>query len=92
MGQIHAASLESPRLKRFLEFMRRAGDRGATTREILEATGLCTVPANELRKNGVGIVCRFQHVTDTGCKVWRYWLAEFAPAEGEEIALDGGRA
>lgn len=77
---IHAASLESPRLQKFLAYMRRAGANGATTKEILDATGLCTVPANECRKNGIQVVCLPRGVKEDGSRIYRYWLPEYAPA------------
>lgn len=79
MGHIHASSLENPRLQKFLSVLRAAGDRGMTTLEILHATGLCTVPANECRQHGIRIECKRERTTDNGSKVYRYRLLTSEP-------------
>lgn len=74
---MHVAKLEnSKRLQAILSLLRERGEAGATTREISEFSGALN-PATEvsaLRHNGVGVACEYQGRTDTGAKVYKYWL------------------
>jgi len=74
---MHVAKLEkSRRLQAILALLRERGPRGATTKEISDASGALN-PATEvsaLRHNGVSISCEYQETTETGSKVYRYWL------------------
>lgn len=74
---MHVAKLEnSKRLQAILDLLRERGPKGATTREISETTGALN-PATEvsaLRHNGFSVSCEYQGRTETGSKVYRYWL------------------
>lgn len=75
---MNAASLsKSVRLQRFIECLR-TGPK--TTREIIEATGLCAVNsvAAECRANGISVGCRYLETTKDGNRVYQYWLIEEA--------------
>ena len=76
MPSIHAADVsESRRLQRVLELLRSRPE-GATTREIIAATGTCAVNsvAAELRQNGYNIECRYEGQSDEGMRIYRYRL------------------
>jgi hypothetical protein len=74
---MHAARIaESPRLQRVVAFLRERGNRGATSLEIAQE---CAVVApstyiSELRANGLTVRSQQERTTDTGARVWRYWL------------------
>jgi hypothetical protein len=74
---VNVAKLEnSKRLQAILALLRDRGATGATTREISEASGALN-PATEvsaLRHNGVAVRCEFERKTETGSRVYRYWL------------------
>lgn len=91
MGAIHAARPErSLRLKRFVEALRRAGSRGATTRELIGETGFCAINtiASELRKRGYVIPCKLEGRTTDGALVYRYRLVEEPPPPPSEGAQE----
>jgi hypothetical protein len=76
---MHAARLaSSKRLQDVLQALTDAGDRGLTTREIIDLTGVCAVNSivSELRKNGHSINCKFQGRTVEGSSVFRYRLVK----------------
>lgn len=76
-GQIHYARLDkSPRLQRALAVLQDAGERGLTTLEIIQRTGLCAINSTvcELRKNGYNVYCRNEGKTSDGATVFRYKL------------------
>jgi len=74
---MNVAKLEnSKRLQAILTLLQSRGATGATTREISEVSGALN-PATEvsaLRHNGVSVDCAYQGRTETGSKVYRYWL------------------
>lgn len=75
---IHYATLaDSPRLKRALAALERAGTRGLTTRELIYAADICAVNTvvAELRANGIAVDCVYEYHTATGARVYRYRLA-----------------
>lgn len=74
---IHAATLaHSPRLQSVLAFLRLRGAAGATTRDLIQATGYCAINsiAAEIRAGGIPVTC----VMEARGR-FRYRLAEFAP-------------
>lgn len=76
MGHIHAANpARSRRLGSVLEFLKKRGDEGATTREIIEFCKVCAVNSiiAELRVAGHRIDCRTR-VEAAGGRVARYKL------------------
>ncbi len=75
MGRIHAGAIEkSERLKRLRDFLTEKGEAGATTREIVDALGICAVNSAvaELRANGYRVECEFERVTKAGARIYRY--------------------
>lgn len=75
---MHAANLsKSARLQRTLTYLRGAGARGLSTSAISRRTGSMAVHSDiaELRANGVGVTCRYDHTTPAGRRVYRYRLA-----------------
>lgn len=86
MGHIHAANpAKSRRLGAVLEFLKKRGDEGATTREIIKVCEVCAVNSiiAELRTAGYRIDCKTT-VDAGGGRVARYKLivaqAEVVPA------------
>lgn len=76
MGHIHAANpAKSRRLGAVLEFLKRRGDEGATTREIIKTCEVCAVNSivAELRMAGHRIDCKTR-VEAGGGRVARYKL------------------
>lgn len=72
----HAARLkDSERLQRLDRFLIDKGKIGATTFEIMEAcnSGGVSRDVDELRKNGIEVVCRYVGLNDNGRKVFRYF-------------------
>lgn len=83
----HAAKLkDSERLQRLETFLISGGRRGRTTLEIQEhcRTGGVSRDVDELRKNGVKVVCQYEGRNVNGRKVFCYWHPAFAPKENEE--------
>ena len=79
MGHIHAANpAKSQRLQIVLEILKRRGEEGATTREVIELSKgkVCAVNSiiSELRANGYQISCKTKIDTLTGSRVSRYKL------------------
>jgi hypothetical protein len=74
---IHARNPEtSQKLSRILAFLRERGEKGATSRDIVEfcetvAPGTCV---SELRKAGYVVTCAFERTLESGAKVFRYRL------------------
>lgn len=70
-GRIHAAKTVTDRLDKALRVLRRRGETGATTMEIIQAAKVCAVNSivSELRELGYVIECERQ-AKDR----WRYWL------------------
>ena len=63
-------------LARVLKYLQDCGHLGATSRDIME---MCDTVApatvcSELRKNGYAVRCEFERRTETGAKVFRYWV------------------
>jgi hypothetical protein len=84
-GKMHSANLEaSPRLQRVLSYLRVKGAGGATTREIIQATGTCAVNSviSELRDAGILISCKPDGVTPEGGRVFRYSIETPKPTQG----------
>lgn len=73
---MHSADIEnSQRLRLALAFIRSAGSLGVTTIELQGFTG-SMAPAtdvSEIRKNGYDIRCTYDHKTERGRKVYRYF-------------------
>ena len=83
MGTIHAANLKtSTRLQKVLDFLKLRGDEGATTREIIQATGMCAINSiiTELRRNGLLIDVRGPALSREGERIYRYILRTAPPA------------
>jgi len=82
MGTIHHGTdiQEGGRYDRFLSYLR--DHPGATTRKIIDDTGLCAVSAivSEIRamKKPLRIECRYVGKTENGSRVYRYYLIETA--------------
>ena len=72
----YARIQKSPRLQRVWSYLKAQGKRGASTREIIEATGQCAINSciAELRAQGRAITCKFQGRTLDGASVYRYTL------------------
>jgi hypothetical protein len=72
----HHGNLESPRLKKLLDFLRQRGTAGCTPFDIIANCGTTrpTSDISELRANGIAIDCEFERNTDTARKVFRYRL------------------
>lgn len=73
MGTIHAAKRLTPRLDRVLQFLRRRGATGATTREIVVEAQVCAVNSivAEIKTLGYQIKCKKEAVSR-----FRYRLIE----------------
>jgi len=83
----HAARLEdSDRLQRLDRYLIDGGKNGRTTWDIMANCdcGGVSRDIDELRKNGINIVCRYEGKNQNGRKVFRYFHPAFAPTE--EIA------
>ncbi len=79
---IHYANLaKSKRLQAVLALLVETWSAGATTRQIIDATGVCAVNSiiSELRKQGRPITCKFEGRTPEGNSVFRYRLSEATP-------------
>lgn len=74
----HAAKLDSPRLKRLLDFLRGRGTAGATSLELsLNCQTVCaSTGIAELRANGCDIQTVRERKTQAGPPVFRYVLLE----------------
>jgi hypothetical protein len=74
----HHGNLESPRLKKLLDFLRQRGTIGATPFDMIANCGTTrpTSDISELRANGVAIDCEFERHTETERKVFRYRLSQ----------------
>ena len=83
---IHAAKLDSsPRLQRFLAYLQKVGERGATGLELIAETRNMNPHTSkaELKANGIQLICKLDRITDDRSRVYRYWLSEFYPGEKE---------
>lgn len=76
MGRIHAATLSSPRLQRFLQLMRDGQWR--TTRSIIRGARVCAVNAvvSELRVHGAEIECEQRPSRSGQGRVWYYRMTK----------------
>lgn len=83
MKTFHHSSLESPRLKKLLAFLRDRGAAGATTLEICQhcTTTRASSDVSEARACGVAIVDKFEGTNENGRKIFRYILAECLATE-----------
>lgn len=72
-------TLQSQGVQKILTFMRERGERGATTAEISQATGLMSVSTwlSHLRANGIGYVKQYHGRSESGALVWWYCLTDF---------------
>lgn len=72
----HAASLDSPRLKKLLALLQERGESGATTMEICDqcASTRASSDISELRKNGVQVAMEYRGLNGNNRKVYRYKL------------------
>jgi hypothetical protein len=72
----HAASLDSPRLQKLLNFLRDRKSVGATTFEITVncQTTRASSDVSELGKNGVDIETIYEGKNESGRKIYRYIL------------------
>jgi len=78
---VHSATIaSSPRLQRVLAFLKKVGQLGATTRDIVTGADVCAVNSciAELRANGIPIDCDME-----GKGRFRYRLIPTAPAQGD---------
>ena len=73
-SSFHAASLESPRLKKLLAFLIERGTAGCTPMDIIANCGTTrpTSDISELRANGIAVDCEFERNTESQRKVFRY--------------------
>lgn len=75
---MHAAKIEhSARLQRLRDYLRECGPRGATSLELAQACGPLVAVSTEisaLRHNGYTVRSLMERVTETGSRVWRYFL------------------
>lgn len=81
-NSIKAAKLEnSPRLLRVLHFLKLRKALGVTGAEMFTQCGAQNpgTTCSELKANDHPTVCEQERVTDSGAKVFRYWLIEHAP-------------
>lgn len=72
---IHFANAKkSNRLRKVLSYLKDRGNRGATTRDLVEATGQVAINsiAAELRAQGYRISCTFQGRSLEGNSIFRY--------------------
>jgi len=82
MGTIHhgAEIREGGRYDRFLSYLR--SHQGCTTRELMLGANVCAVSAlaSELRAmdRPWRIECRYERTTESGARVYRYYLIETA--------------
>ena len=86
-GRMHSARLEgSPRLRAVLACLEAAGARGATAREIREASGMEAISAiiDELRDNHVAIPRSLKEPREGGRKQYVYRLGKFASGTPSE--------
>jgi hypothetical protein len=82
----HAARLkDSERLQRLDRYLIDGGKNGRTTYEIMANCdcGGVSRDIDELRKNGINVVCRYEGMNTNGRKLFRY----FHPAFIEESAF-----
>ena len=72
----HATLHKSERLKRIYNLLK--DGREYTSREIIKQANIVTLSASidELRKNGLVIICRYDRTTPSGAKVYKYrmWI------------------
>ena len=82
MSGRHRTTLRSPRLRRCLDVLARAGEAGATTWEISVRTGSCAPAADvgDLRAAGVEVDCALERVTEEQRKIYRYTLRKAVAA------------
>lgn len=76
---MHAATISnSGRLQAVLAYLRAKGDEGATTRQLIAATGCCAINSivAELRAGGIAVECDYEGTTDKGARIYRYRLGE----------------
>ena len=76
----HAARLkDSERLQRLDRFLIDKGKAGASTYEIMAAcnTGGVSRDVDELRKNGINVVCKYEGRSQNGRKLFRYFHPAF---------------
>lgn len=88
----HAATMESNRMQKLYSFLLAVKHKGATTMEINDACASTRASSDisELNRNGHETVCRLDHTTETGRRVHRFWLKEFATEEnGDEVGTSG---
>ena len=74
---MHASRVaHSPRLQQLLAYLTERGEKGATTREIVDATGSCAVHSDvaELRANGHDISCLYVGATEDKRRIYLYRL------------------
>lgn len=89
-GCMHSARLEgSQRLQAVLAALEAAGARGATAREIREASGMEAISAiiDELRDNHVAIPRSLKEPREGGRKQYVYRLAKYASGTPSEALL-----
>jgi hypothetical protein len=71
----YADVTKSARLQRVVALLKKRGKKGATTREILFYAKVCSPCGPELRKNGLKVVCTFDHTDpQTKSKIYRHVL------------------
>jgi len=75
---MNAANIKtSHRLRLVWGYLKAQGKRGATTRQIIEATGQVAINSciAEIRAGGRRVTCRFEGRTLEGNSIYRYKLA-----------------
>ena len=83
MKTFHHSTLDSPRLKKLLAFLRERGAQGATS---IEISDVCYTPrsasdVSELRANNIPVLARYEGKSGEGRKIYRYVLASSLPTE-----------
>lgn len=78
MKTFQTGSLESPRLKKLIDFLRDCGTAGATTFTITLACNTTRASSDvaELRALGVPIAVAYEGKSEAGRKIYRYRLTE----------------
>jgi len=73
---MHRAKHDSPRLKPILDALMKAGKSGLTSLELAKIGNTVAVgtSVSELRHNGFDISCKYIGQTDSGRKVFRYFM------------------
>lgn len=72
----HTRLKTSKPLQRLLAFLKKVGDKGATTWQIMMAVKTCSVAEyiSDLRAEGFVVKSVFEGINENNSKIWRYTL------------------